>query len=88
MERLPKTLGDIRKYHFERLGFELFLKSFRSKSNEKIESVRRVALMMKVQAHIFNRDFLGWVDDEARVLYVNMQALKNEYNVKNHIEHV
>lgn len=37
---------------------------------------------MKVQSHSFNREFSGWVDDDARVLNVDMKAHENEYSAE------
>lgn len=49
---------------------------------EKIDFVAIIALIMKVQSHSFNREFSGWVDDDARVLNVDMKAHENEYSAE------
>lgn len=59
------------------------MKPLRSRAYEKIDSVGRIALMMKVYSHIFNLEFLGWLDDDERVVYVNMKAPENEYTAEN-----
>lgn len=81
----PSTSGgaqsctSMQTYHPKFLGFELFLKPFRKRAHDPIEAVGRVGLKIAVQAHIFDRTHLGWLDSAARVLYVDLKAPANKY---------
>lgn len=33
---------------------------------------------MSVPSHIFDRDHLGWIDSDAKVLYIDLKAAENE----------
>lgn len=77
----PQDSLALRKYHPKFLGFELFLKPYRRRSEDPIESVGHVPLRIKVEQHIFSRHHLGWYDDAARALYVDLKAPENSYGM-------
>lgn len=71
----------LRKYHPKFLGFESFLKPYRKRSEDRIESIGYVPLRIQFQQHIFSRDHLEWFDDAARVLYVDVKTPTNSYGL-------
>lgn len=68
-------------YHPKILRFEAYRKQFRHTSEDKIESKARISLPFLVQHRIFKLDNLGWVGNDCRVVYVDLQAHDDEYLV-------
>lgn len=71
----------LRKHYPKLLGFGLLLKPLRKRAEDPVKSVGRAALRIPVQQHIFNRSHLGWYDNSARVLYVDLNAPDNSYGM-------
>lgn len=78
----PTRLDTFVKSHFERLGFELFSKSLRSRADVQIISVGQIRFVMTFQSHIFASDHLELVYNDTRVLDGVLKASKNEYTVQ------
>lgn len=76
-----KDGSKMQMYHPKVLGFEASLKQFRKHSNEKIEATARIALPFPVQNHIAKRDNLGWLDNDCKVVYIDLKAHDDEYLV-------
>lgn len=52
--------------------------SLARKVDEDMVLGHQLSLVMSVQSQIFNREHLGWVDSDAKVLYVDLKAPENE----------
>lgn len=79
------TAGDrIEKYHPRILGFEASLKARRKSLSDNISGVSYIVLTYPVMTHIDQSWNLGWTDNDARVVYVDLKADSDNYGtVKN-----
>lgn len=71
----------IESYHPKFLGFEAALKSHRENRSERVESTATIALPFSVQTHIDERSNLGWYEQAARVLYIDLKANEDNYGL-------
>lgn len=71
------------KYHPKFLGFENALKNFRARASEDVESTASIPLPFAVETHIDSTHNLGWVDDNTRILYVDLKSYEDNYGVHN-----
>lgn len=78
---LSNGLDHMERYHPKYLGFEAALKHFREHSTDKIESFALFPLPFAVQTHIHGRYNLGWKDNAARMVYVDLKAYDEMYAV-------
>ena len=78
----PLTADDrIETYHPKFLGFEAALKSHPENLKDKVESPANIALQISVQTHIEQRINLGWFDQTARVIYIDLKANEDNYGL-------
>lgn len=66
-------------YHPKMIGFEKFLKSCRSRNVDSVESMAKITLPFKVQTHISEKYHLGWNDNTARIVYVELRGHEENY---------
>lgn len=68
-------------YHPKYLGFENALKAHRERCVDTVESTARVTLPFAVQTHIYGKSNLGWRDNMARMVYVDLKAYEEQYGI-------
>lgn len=74
-----KDLDYIESYHPKLIGFERFLKSYRTRGTYKMEFKARIDLTCQVQTHIFENVNLGWSESIAKVVYVELRGQEDQY---------
>lgn len=70
---------NIETFHPKLIGFEHFLKSYRSRSIDSVESIATIHLPVQVQTHISEKYNSGWSNSTARIVYIELSCHEGHY---------
>lgn len=68
-------------YHPKYLGFENALKAHRERCVDTVESSARITLPFAVQTHVYGKYNLGWRENTARMVYIDLKAYEEHYGI-------
>lgn len=69
----------IENYHPKLIGFEIFLKNYRSHYIDNIESTARIVQHFHVQSHIVAKYSLGWTNSSSPVVHMELRENGEHY---------
>ena len=68
------------------IGFADSLRKLRLRSSDEIESVARIPLPFAAQTHIEQKFNLAWSESSTKMVFVDLEAYKEQYAVENDID--
>lgn len=70
--QLSKGFGRVETYHAKLKWFKCFLKTYKSRSTDSIESIANINLFFQFQTHSFEEYNLEWTDSNARMILLEL----------------